>query len=114
MCRGNSEHHRQEEIRRAGGIAAAQAHQAELDRRAEQDALNRMRADAERRQQEALQMIASSSKQPYQVKTQADAGTPLMRTRQKSADARRGIADLRIARTPGINAGSGNSGTNVG
>ena len=112
MCRGKPEHHKQEEIRRAGGIATSIAHQAMLDRRAEQDRMVAMQQEADRRQQEALRMIAESSKQPFKVKTAADATTPLMRTRQKQSPT--GVAALRINRTPSTNIGMGIGGTNIG
>lgn len=112
---GNNAHHQEEEKRRQGGMEAARAHQAELDRRAQADRMRRMQEEADRVQQEMLNRIVSSSKQPYQVRTQADASTPLMRTRRKSDNQRRGVADLRIARTPGINTGgNSNSGINLG
>ena len=81
-------------------------------REAEQARMASMQADADRRQQEALRAIAESSKQPFKVKTAADATTPLMRTRQKQDTAN--LASLRINRTPGTNIGMGTSGTNIG
>ena len=113
MCR-KSEHHKQEEIRREGGIQAAAQHQAELDRRAQMDRMTAMQADADRRQQEALAMITESSKQPFKLRTAAEAATPIMRTRQKTAQAQRGVSSLRISRTPGTNIGMGQGGTNIG
>ena len=51
MCGGRPQHHIEEEKRRAAGIAAAQRHQAELDRRAQEDRL-RQAQEAARKQQE--------------------------------------------------------------
>jgi hypothetical protein len=54
-------------------------------------------------------------KQPYKTRTAQDAGTPIMRLRQKTGSQRRGVSSLRIARTPGINIGGGTaSGINLG
>jgi hypothetical protein len=115
MCGSKKrEHHRQQEQMRAETAQRNIYEQAERDRLGEQARMQAMQADADRRQQEALRAIAESSKQPFQVRTMADAGTPIMRTKQKAADARRGIADLRIARTLGTNTGAGTSGTNIG
>jgi len=115
MCGGGRRaHHRQQEQMRAETAQRNIYEQAERDRQAEQARMQAMQADADRRQQEALRAIAESSKQPFQVRTMADAGTPIMRTKQKAADARRGITDLRISRTPNVNIGTGSSGTNIG
>jgi hypothetical protein len=86
--------------------------QAQRDRQEEMARMAAMQADADRRQQEALRAIAESSRQPFKVKTAADATTPLMRTRQKQDTAN--LASLRINRTPGTNIGMGTSGTNIG
>lgn len=115
MCFGRPEHHKQEEIRRAGGIAAAASHQADLDRRAQEDRMRAAQAAANQMQEQMLQQIAASMKQPYKTRTMQDAGTPIMRLRQKTGSQRRGVSSLRIARTPGINVGGGTtSGINLG
>jgi len=117
MCPGNQrrrEHHRQQEQMRAETAQRNIFEQAQRDRQAELDRMMAMQQEADRRQQDALRMIAESSKQPFKVKTAADATTPLMRTRQKSSGAATGLASLRINRTPGANIGAGTSGTNIG
>jgi hypothetical protein len=114
MCGGRPQHHIEEEKRRAGGIAAAQAHQAELDRRAQADRMRQMQEQAMKAQEALLQQVAASMKQPVRTRTQEAAGTPLMRTQQKTAATRRGVASLRIARTPGINVSGGQTGINLG
>jgi hypothetical protein len=113
MCR-KPEHHKQEEIRREGGMQAAAQHQAELDRRAQMDRMAAMQAEADKRQQDALRMIVDSSKQPFKLRTAAEAATPLLKTKQKTAQAQRGVSSLRIGRTPGTNIGMGQGGTNIG
>lgn len=88
--------------------------QARRDRQVQEERMAAMQAAADKRQQETLQMIAETSKQPLKVKTAAEATTPLMRTRQKAPGTTSNIASLRINRTPGTNIGMGASGTNVG
>ena len=117
MCGGGAarrEHHRQQEQMRAETRQRDIYEQAERDRQAEIARMQALQDAANQRQQEALRMIAESSKQPFKVKTAADATTPLMRTRQKSSGAATGLASLRINRTPGTNIGAGTSGTNIG
>lgn len=115
MCPGNQrrrEHHRAQETMRAETAQRNIFEQAQRDRQAELVRMQQMQADADQRQQAALRAIAESSKQPFKVKTAADATTPLMRTRQKQDTAN--LASLRINRTPGTNIGMGTSGTNIG
>ena len=112
MCGGQAAHHKQQEQMRAETRQRDIAEQAERDRQAEIARMQQMQEAANQRQQEALRAIAESSKQPFKVKTAADATTPLMKTKQKSSGA--GIASLRINRTPGTNIGPGTSGTNIG
>jgi len=115
MCfGGRREHHRQQEQMRAETRQRDIYEQAERDRQAEIDRMMAMQREADKRQQDALRMIADSSKQPVKVKTAADARTPLMRTRQKASGAATGVASLRINRTPGTNIAGGTSGTNIG
>ena len=114
MCSGRRAHHRQQEQMRAETAQRNIFEQAQRDRQAELDRMMAMQQEADKRQQDALRMIAESSKQPFKVKTAADATTPLMRTRQKSSGAATGLASLRINRTPGANIGAGTSGTNIG
>jgi len=117
MCGGGAarrEHHRQQEQMRAETAQRNIIEQAERDRQAEQARMQQLQAEADKRQQEALKMIAESSKVPFKVKTAAEATTPLMRTRQKAPGAATGIASLRINRTPGTNIDMGASGTNIG
>lgn len=113
MCGGGRRaHHAAQETMRAETRQRDIFEQAQRDRQAELVRMQQMQADADRRQQEALRAIAESSKQPFKVKTAADATTPLMRTRQKQDTAN--LASLRINRTPGTNIGMGTSGTNIG
>ena len=113
MCDGGRRaHHRQQEQMRAETAQRDIFEQAQRDRQAELDRMMAMQAAADRRQQEAMKMIAESSKAPFKVKTAADATTPLMRTKQKQNPT--GIAALRINRTPSTNIGMGTSGTNIG
>ena len=116
MCIGSSkkQHHAAQERMRAETAQRNIYDQAERDRQAEIARIQAMQADADRRQQQALQAIADSSKQPFKVRSAAEATTPLLRTRQKSAGAATGVASLRIKRTPGTNIGMGASGTNIG
>ena len=114
MCSGRAAHHRQQEQMRAETAQRDIFEQAQRDRAAELARMQALQAEADQRQQEALRMIAESSKQPFKVKTATDATTPLMRTRQKAAGATTGVASLRINRTPGTNLGMGTSGTNIG
>ena len=115
MCGGAKKaHHAAVERERYENIQRGIADQAERDRQAQLTAMKTMQEAADKRQQETLQMIADSSKQPFKVKTAADATTPLMRTKQKSAGAATGVASLRINRTPGTNIGMGTGGTNIG
>ena len=116
MCGGRPQHHIEEEKRRAAGIAAAAAHQAELDRRAQEDRMRQAQEAAQKMQQEMLQQVAASMKQPIRTRSMEDAGTPIMRTQQKTTAQRRGVASLRIARTPGLNIGGtgASGGINLG
>ena len=116
MCFGSKkkQHHQQQEQMRAETAQRNIFEQAQRDRQAELDRMMAMQAEADKRQQDALRMIADSSKQPFKIKTAADATTPLMRTKQKSSGAATGLASLRINRTPGANIGAGTSGTNIG
>ena len=116
MCFGSSkkQHHQQQEQMRAETRQRNIYEQAQRDRQAEIDRMMAMQAAADKRQQEALAMIAESSKQPFKLRTAAEAATPILRTRQKTAQAQRGIASLRISRTPGTNIGMGQGGTNIG
>ena len=117
MCPGNQrrrEHHRQQEQMRAETAQRNIYEQAERDRQAELARMQQLQNEANMRQQQALAAIAESSKQPIKIKTGEEAATPIMRTRQKSAEARRSLADLRISRTPAANIGAGTSGTNIG
>jgi hypothetical protein len=98
-----------EEARIAGMYA-----EAERARKAELDRMQALQTEANQRQQEALKMIAESSKVPMKVKTAAEATTPLMRTRQKAPGTTTGVSSLRINRTPGTNVDLGTSGTNIG
>lgn len=112
MCGGGRRaHHRAQEQMRAETAQRNIFEQAQRDRQAELDRMMAMQQEADKRQQDALRMIAESSKQPFKVKTAADATTPLMRTKQKSSGT--GVASLRINRTPGTNIGMGSSGTNI-
>ena len=113
MCGGGRRaHHRAQEQMRAETAQRNIFEQAQRDRQMELNRMMAMQQDADRRQQDALRMIAESSKQPFKVRTAADATTPLMRTRQKTTPT--GVASLRINRTPGTNIGMGSSGTNIG
>ena len=117
MCPGNRrrrEHHRQQEQMRADTAQRNIFDQAQRDRQAELDRMMAMQQEADRRQQDALRMIADSSRQPFQLRTAAEAATPIMRTRQKTAQAQRSVSSLRIGRTPGTNIGMGQGGTNIG
>ena len=117
MCGGGAarrEHHRQQEQMRAETRQRDIYEQAERDRQAEAARMQAMQDAANARQQEALRMIMETSKQPFKVKTAADATTPLMRTRQKPRGTATGVASLRINRTPGTNVETGTSGTNIG
>ena len=116
MCFGSSkkQHHRQQEQMRAETAQRNIFEQAQRDRQAEIDRMTAMQSEADKRQQEALAMITESSKQPFKLRTAAEAATPIMRTRQKTAQAQRGVSSLRISRTPGTNIGMGQGGTNIG
>jgi len=116
MCFGSSkkQHHRQQEQMRAETRQRDIYEQAQRDRQAEIDRMMAMQAAADKRQQEALAMIAESSKQPFKLRTAAEAATPLLKTKQKTAQAQRGVSSLRISRTPGTNIGMGEGGTNIG
>ena len=109
-------HHRQQEQMRAETRQRDIYEQAQRDRQAEIDRMMAMQQEADRRQQDALRMIADSSKQPFKLRTAAEAATPLLKTRQKTAQAQRGVSSLRINRnrTPGTNIGMGQGGTNIG
>jgi len=111
MC-GRPEHHRQEDIRRAGQQYAGAIQMAEMDRRAQEERMLAFQTAANKQQQEALAAIAAASKAPVKVGGAESATTPIMRTKQKQATAN--LASLRINRTPGTNIGIGASGTNVG
>jgi hypothetical protein len=114
MCFGNQkkQHHANVERERYEAIQRGIAAQAARDRQLQIDRMTAMQAEADKRQQEALKMIAESSRQPIKVKTAADARTPIMRTKQKTSAT--GIASLRINRTPSTNIGISTSGTNIG
>jgi len=116
MCFGGGRraHHRQQEQMRAETAQRNIFEQAQRDRQAEIDRMMAMQAAADKRQQEALAMIAESSKQPFKLRTAAEAATPLLKTKQKTAQAQRGVSSLRINRTPGTNIGMGEGGTNIG
>ena len=115
MCGGAKRaHHANVERERYENLQRGIAEQAERDRQAQMDRMAAMQVESDKRQQEALKMIADSSKVPFKVKTAAEATTPLMRTRQKSSGSATGLASLRINRTPGANIGAGTSGTNIG
>jgi len=115
MCGGAKRaHHANVERERYESLQRGIAEQAERDRQAQMDRMAAMQAESDKRQQEALKMIADSSKVPFKVKTAAEATTPLMRTRQKAPGASSSIASLRINRTPGTNLDLGASGTNIG
>ena len=117
MCFGGGarrEHHRQQEQMRAETAQRNILEQAQRDRQSEIDRMMAMQAEADKRQQQALAMISESSKQPFKLRTAAEAATPSLRTRQKTAQAQRGISSLRISRTPGTNIGMGQGGTNIG
>ena len=114
MCFGRPKHHTEEEKRREAAYIAGIERQAEADRQAQLDRLTAFQQEAAARQTEALRQITESSKQPYKIRTAADAATPIMRTRQKSSEARRGLASLRISRTPSTNVGMETGGTNIG
>ena len=113
MCGGGRRaHHRAQEQMRAETAQRNIFEQAQRDRQAELDRMMAMQQEADKRQQEALRMITETSKQPFKVKTAADATTPLMRTKQKQSPT--GVAALRINRTPSTNIGMGIGGTNIG
>ena len=114
MCRGRPQHHIEEEKRRYAGQQAAAAHQAELDRRAQEDRMRQMQEDANRRQQEMLAQIEQSMKQPYKTRTAEDAGVPILGMRNKTAAKKTSVRDLRIARAPSLNVGGNDNGTNLG
>ena len=116
MCFGSSkkQHHQTEERKRYNAIQNEMLDRAERARQAETQRMQAMQADADRRQQEALRAIADSSKQPFKLRTAAEAATPLLKTKQKTAQAQRGVSSLRIGRTPGTNIGMGQGGTNIG
>lgn len=115
MCDGGKRaHHAAEERMREENRQRGLYEQAQRDRQAELDRMTALQTEANKRQQEALQMIAESSKVPMKVKTAAEATTPLMRTRQKAPGTTASIASLRINRTPGTNVDLGTSGTNIG
>ena len=114
MCRGRPQHHIEEEKRRYGAQMAAAAHQAELDRRAQEDRMRQAQEDANRRQQEMLAQIEQSMKQPYKTRTAEDAGVPILGMRNKTAAKKTSVRDLRIARAPSLNVGGNDNGTNLG
>jgi len=113
MCGGAKRaHHANVERERYESLQRSIAEQAERDRQLQIDRMTAMQAESDKRQQEALKMLAESSRQPFKVKTAADATTPIMRTKQKPSAT--GIASLRINRTPSTNIGISTSGTNIG
>jgi len=115
MCGGGRRaHHRQQEQMRAETAQRNIFEQAQRDRQSEIDRMMAMQQEADRRQQDALRMISESSKQPFRLRTAAEAATPLLKTKQKTAQAQRGVSSLRISRTPGTNIGMGEGGTNIG
>ena len=115
MCGGQRRaHHRAQEGMREQNFFTNMANEQIRLREAEQARMASMQADADRRQQEALRAIAESSKQPFKLRTAAEAATPLLKTKQKTAQAQRGVSSLRIGRTPGTNIGMGQGGTNIG
>ena len=116
MCFGSTKkkHHQQQEQMRAETAQRNIFEQAQRDRQAELDRMMAMQQEADKRQQDALRMIADSSKQPFKLRTAAEAATPLLKTKQKTAQAQRGVSSLRIGRTPGTNIGMGQGGTNIG
>ena len=116
MCFGSSkkQHHQTEERKRYNAIQNEMLDRAQRDRQAEIDRMTAMQQEADRRQQDALRMIADSSQQPFRLRTAAEAATPIMRTRQKTAQAQRSVSSLRIGRDPGTNIGMGQGGTNIG
>jgi len=114
MCFGRPRHHTEEEKRREAAYIADVEQKAAAAQQAQMDRLAAFQQEAATRQTEALRQITESSKQPYKIRTAAEAGTPIMRTRQKSAEARRGLASLRISRTPSTNVGMETGGTNIG
>ena len=116
MCFGSSkkQHHQTEERKRYNALQNEILDRAQRDRQAELDRMTAMQQEADKRQQDALRMIADSSKQPFKLRTAAEAATPLLKTKQKTAQAQRGVSSLRIGRTPGTNIGMGQGGTNIG
>ena len=116
MCIGSSkkQHHQTEERKRYNALQNEILDRAQRDRQAELDRMTAMQQEADKRQQDALRMIADSSKQPFKLRTAAEAATPLLKTKQKTAQAQRGVSSLRIGRTPGTNIGMGQGGTNIG
>ena len=116
MCFGSSkkQHHQTEERKRYNAIQNEVLDRAQRDRQTELDRMMAMQQEADKRQQDALRMIADSSKQPFKLRTAAEAATPLLKTKQKTAQAQRGVSSLRIGRTPGTNIGMGQGGTNIG
>lgn len=114
MCGGKARERERKARQRAEGRMYDLQRQADADRQAEADRLQAFQQQAAQQQQQALQAIAEASKQPFKVKTAEEATTPLMRTKQKSASATKGVASLRINRTPGTNIGMGTGGTNIG
>jgi hypothetical protein len=86
MCGGGRrQHHRQQEQMRAETAQRNIFDQAQRDRQAELDRMTAMQQEADRRQQDALRMIADSSKQPFKLRTAAEAATPLLRTKSENS-----------------------------
>ena len=111
MCGGTArrQHHRQQEQMRQETLLR----DAQEEAARQQERMMQMQMDADRRQQEALRQIAESSKQPFKVRSAAEATTPAMRTKQKPSSSQSSLSSLRIQRTPATNVGLGASGTNV-
>ena len=114
MCRGRPRHHIEEENRRQAAYIADLQQKSQDALQLQMDRLTTFQEEANTKQTEALRQITESAKQPYKIRTAAEAGTPIMRTRQKSAEARRNLASLRISRTPSTNVGMETGGTNIG
>ena len=111
MCGGvaKRQHHRQQEQMRQETLLRNAQEEAER----QQQRMMQMQQDAASRQQEALRQIAESSKQPFKVRSAAEATTPAMRTKQKPSSSQSSLSSLRIQRTPATNVGMGASGPNV-
>ena len=106
-------HHRQQEQMRAETRERDIREQAQRDFEAQQAALRQMQEQAAAAQMAMLKQIEESSRQPYQVKTNEDTVNPILGLRNKTANKKRNVNDLRIARNATVNVG-GNAGTNMG